>query len=312
MLGQHLVNLKCMFPSYTDAEVFYSIQLTWALVPPLLLLACIATWYLVAKCTICFGQVTELEIKIKSSCIALLYLLWPSLSSTTFSLFACRSVCDEANLFLRADLSETCWKDRHLDYALAVGFPMLLLYVIGLPVAAYLRVRKMHKELDKHHARTGNYTEGLEKVFKYDRKFLLLLLLLLLLVKLLLVVLCFCADWVLVRVDAIFAVLRFLICFLFCLFCRQNLRHVLFSISQKNLVVGRNSSWPKNSNRNDRRVWSRNGRYASTFDIHVGCIHTSCDCTSSTVRWQERRIAAQVGNVFFDGNVSNIVGWFNF
>ena len=168
MLGQHLVNLKCMFPSYTDADVFYSIQLTWALVPPLLLLACTATWHLVAKFMLCF-QVTDLEIKIKSSCIALLYLLWPSLSSTTFSLFACRSVCDEANLFLRADLSETCWKDRHLHYALGVGLPMLLLYTVGLPVAAYLRVRKMHKKLDERHKRTSNYTEGLE-VFKYDRK----------------------------------------------------------------------------------------------------------------------------------------------
>ena len=34
VLGQHMVNLKCMFPERSEAEVFYSSRLAWACFPP--------------------------------------------------------------------------------------------------------------------------------------------------------------------------------------------------------------------------------------------------------------------------------------
>ena len=145
VLGQHLVNLKCMIPNYNDADVFYGIGLTWGVAPPLLLLACVVTWHIVDKLMPCF-TVSDLDIKIKTSCVALLYLLWPSLCSQTFQLFACRSVCDDNVSYLRADLDEVCWKDRHLHYSLALGMPMLFGYVIGLPLLAYLKIRRMNEE----------------------------------------------------------------------------------------------------------------------------------------------------------------------
>ena len=148
MLGQHLVNLKCMIPSYTDADVFYGIGLTWGVAPPLLLVACITTWHFVNKLMTCF-TVSNLDMKIKASCVALLYLLWPSLCSQTFSLFACRSVCEDDTSFLRADLDEVCWKGRHLHYVLALGLPMLFGYVIGLPIIAFIRVRSMQHSLQQ-------------------------------------------------------------------------------------------------------------------------------------------------------------------
>jgi hypothetical protein len=71
-------------------------------------------------------------------------------------------------MFLRADLDEVCWKDRHLHYALGVGLPMLLVYVIGLPVAAWLRVRVMQRNLDVREKTSGD-VEGLG-MFQEDRK----------------------------------------------------------------------------------------------------------------------------------------------
>ena len=167
VLGQHLVNLKCMFPSYTDADVFYSIQVTWLVAPPLLLAACVTTWHAIDKCMPCI-TVSHLEIKIKTSCVALLYLLWPSLCSQAFSLFACRSVCQDDHSFLRADLDEVCWSGRHLHYALAVGFPMLLFYVIGFPLAAFLKIRGMQHKLTVRR-RTFGETKGLS-IFEQERK----------------------------------------------------------------------------------------------------------------------------------------------
>jgi hypothetical protein len=141
VLGQHLINLKCMFPDMSDGDVFFRIQLLWGVAPPILLILCVVTWQLISKCK----NIEELDIKIKTSCVALLYLVWPSLCSQTFSMFACRSICDDATTFLRADLDVPCGEGTHLQYALGLGLPMLFLYVIGLPLAAFLRVRSMHQ-----------------------------------------------------------------------------------------------------------------------------------------------------------------------
>jgi hypothetical protein len=141
VLGQHLINLKCMFPDMSDGDVFFRIQLLWGVAPPILLILCVATWQLLSKCK----NIEELDIKMKTSCVALLYLVWPSLCSQTFSLFACRSICEDATTFLRADLDVSCWEGVHAHYAFGLGLPMLVFYVIGLPLAALLRVRNMHR-----------------------------------------------------------------------------------------------------------------------------------------------------------------------
>ena len=60
-------------------------------------------------------------------------------------MFACRSICDDTTTFLRADLDVPCGTGTHIQYALGLGLPMLCLYVVGLPLAAFLRVRNMHK-----------------------------------------------------------------------------------------------------------------------------------------------------------------------
>ena len=142
VIGQHLVNLKCMFPEYTDAQVFFTVQTFWGLAPPLLLILCWLTWHMVDKIMPCFS-VSDLSTKIQSSCVAIIYLLWPSLCSQTFSMFACRAVCDNDKTFLRADLEVVCGEGEHLMYSLMLGVPMLLVYVLGLPVFGFLRIKKL-------------------------------------------------------------------------------------------------------------------------------------------------------------------------
>jgi hypothetical protein len=153
-LGQHIINIKCLFPTMTEADVFFARAIAWACAPVALLLSATLTWVCVAAiircaCTKCLSKVTELKIKIHVSNVGLLYLLWPSLCSQTFSLFACRSVCGDNSLYLRADLDETCWQGRHLTFILSVGLPMILLYIIGLPLASVLRLKLMERRADE-------------------------------------------------------------------------------------------------------------------------------------------------------------------
>ena len=103
--------------------------------------------------------------KIKASIVILLYLLWPGLSSETFSLFACRDVCGESRL--RADVNEPCYVEdgRHSLFAYALGIPMTLVYVIGLPLLALIlviRVQRRSKEQGRElHKMKGHHVFGL-------------------------------------------------------------------------------------------------------------------------------------------------------
>ena len=65
--------------------------------------------------------------------------------STTFTLFSCRNVC-EKTLF-RLDLEEECWVGRHAAYSYAVGVPMLVIYVFGLPLLAMTMIQRLQKKM---------------------------------------------------------------------------------------------------------------------------------------------------------------------
>lgn len=146
VLGQHFVNLKCMEVNKqrSEADLFFVTRIVWAIMPVFVPLCCVLLWLLVGWCK----TVARLRIKMKASVVALLFLMWPGLSSETFALFSCRQVCGRT--VLRVDLDEACWVGRHRFYALLVGVPMLLVYVIGLPSIALLNVwwlqRRARKE----------------------------------------------------------------------------------------------------------------------------------------------------------------------
>lgn len=90
-------------------------------------------------------------IKWEIAVVAVLYLLYPTLCGSSFGLFACRTVCNDGKLYLRADLEEECFVSggRHEFFAFMLGLPMLLLYVFGLPLVAYFFVYRLRKRAIK-------------------------------------------------------------------------------------------------------------------------------------------------------------------
>jgi hypothetical protein len=135
-LGQHFVNLKCASETSTEADVFFLTKTFWATLPVILVSGCVGTWYAVRMVV----SVSHFKRKLLASCVALLYVVYPSLCTQTFSLFACRQAC--GSMLLRADLSEPCWRGRHASYVVGLGLPMALAYVIGLPLATWVTVRR--------------------------------------------------------------------------------------------------------------------------------------------------------------------------
>jgi hypothetical protein len=142
VLGEQFVNLKCLVPSNSDADVFFAKSGAWALVPLVLMLTVTITWVIISR----FRNVPKLRPKIFVSCIALLFLIYPTLCAACFNIFACRTVCGEDVPRLLADMDEKCWEGRHLAMVLVFALPMLFAYVFGFPLAALLAVHRLQKK----------------------------------------------------------------------------------------------------------------------------------------------------------------------
>ena len=158
----------------SEVEVFLSFKIIWAIAPLLLMMLSMLTWitvhYTLKKINcrldhpsfccrasnIFPSEVTNLYSKISISNVALLSFMWPSIVKETFEIFACQNVCDDNFTFLRADLDVKCFHGMHLEFVLVVGVPMLLLYVIGLPIGSFYRVWKVQHALIELQQRTGN------------------------------------------------------------------------------------------------------------------------------------------------------------
>jgi hypothetical protein len=137
VLGQHLVNLKCLVPTMTEADVFWSTRIVWALMPIVLTVGCLIAWHVYNTMT----TVQDMPRKLKTTVVCTLYILWPGLCLATFEIFACESICDRSLLIV--DLEEECWVGRHAMFAGFLGVPMLLLYVVSFPMFVMLTIKKM-------------------------------------------------------------------------------------------------------------------------------------------------------------------------
>jgi hypothetical protein len=145
-----VVNIKCLYPELTDAMVFYYKGVGWAFMPIVVVGICELCWVLVA-CTP-FFKVTHLVRNMKATAVALLYFVYPDLCTKTLSMFSCTDICGGNNKlgFLSADLDEPCFTGDHFVYIMCVALPMIALYVVGLPLMAFMTIErigiKAHKQ----------------------------------------------------------------------------------------------------------------------------------------------------------------------
>jgi hypothetical protein len=89
--------------------------------------------------------------------MVLLFMALPSLNQVTFQLFACRKLAPEV-VRVSGDLELPCFGSTHLMYALLLGFPAVCIYVVGIPVAAVLILRRMHLRDKLFKPREESYT----------------------------------------------------------------------------------------------------------------------------------------------------------
>jgi hypothetical protein len=89
--------------------------------------------------------------------MVLLFMALPSLNQVTFQLFSCHTVAPGV-VRVSGDLELACFGSTHLLYALLLGVPAVCIYVVGIPVAAVLILRRMHLRGKLFKPREESYT----------------------------------------------------------------------------------------------------------------------------------------------------------
>eukprot|EP00347_Sterkiella_histriomuscorum_P018648 403344713 len=80
------------------------------------------------------------------STIVVIYTLHPTITRLSTSLFFCMEI-DKDEEWLQQDLEIRCWSGQHLLWALSIGIPSLIVWVVGLPAFGFLYFYKRQDKL---------------------------------------------------------------------------------------------------------------------------------------------------------------------
>ena len=104
------------------------------------------------------------------SVVVVIFLIYPSLITISFGLFNCYEL-DPGQMWLLKDLQIKCWGSDHRRWALIIGIPMLLFWVVGIPFTALLiLIRRRHMLFEEETlARYKMIYQGLrQRVFYWE------------------------------------------------------------------------------------------------------------------------------------------------
>lgn len=103
------------------------------------------------------------------SIIVMLFMLHPSITLMTFSLFDCTEVNGVRYLTRDIRSDYQCWSQAHLNWALGLGLPMTAVWVCGIPALGFVLLTRNRRRLDDT-AVLGRYRmlyQGLKKEFYF-------------------------------------------------------------------------------------------------------------------------------------------------
>jgi hypothetical protein len=133
------------FAEFGGSVDFFKIMLT-AISPVIIILGFFIFWGIPS---LIFKRIrTNFKRNLVVSLIVVLFLLYPTLTSLTFQLFKCYTF-DQGSSRLQMDMNLECWGTTHLIFVLACGVPMLVFWVIGIPIVSLIHLIIWRKRLNE-------------------------------------------------------------------------------------------------------------------------------------------------------------------
>ena len=143
------LSMDCLIADTAIVQMLPSIRFfkafAFAFVPIFAVIVLFLAWKLI---TMCLGKDSQYLIgNYIMSYIVFYFLIYPTLVTLSFNLFNCREL-DTDKFLMLIDLSIPCWDNAHTTWAFMLGLPMVLVWVVGLPLFAFNVLRKYKDDLE--------------------------------------------------------------------------------------------------------------------------------------------------------------------
>jgi hypothetical protein len=109
-----------------------------------ILLACI---FWMSVCCCCGKKYPGAPIKLVTSIIILIFVALPPITTITFSIYNCIAIFNNQDSYLAIDMGVQCWVTDHNYYAKSYGIPIIVIWVIGCPLLAFILMFRQRKVL---------------------------------------------------------------------------------------------------------------------------------------------------------------------
>ena len=147
----HIRFPDCELTNIPTADAFYGKQLVFALMVPIIVVVTLCMWTMIKfTCAKSCCRMKHKDVKNNTilTVVLLLFLAYPMLTRLCLSALKCPNI--GGRRWLMNDLQEPCFVGRHLFYIFFVTIPQLLLYVVGLPLLAFVFIQKNKAHLYEH------------------------------------------------------------------------------------------------------------------------------------------------------------------
>ncbi|CAI2363934.1 unnamed protein product [Moneuplotes crassus] len=147
--SESFISFDCFFndaqmESFTSSTPIFKLFLS-TLLPLFFIIMSALIWGLLGLTGHKWFEDTKRNISITIICI--LFLLHPTLTKQSLSLFQCTDVGNGESR-MTIDMNIQCYSAEHLKWALPIGGSMMVVWVIGCPMAALIILIKFRKNLD--------------------------------------------------------------------------------------------------------------------------------------------------------------------
>ncbi len=134
--------------SKADTTEYFKTLIT-ALMPIALIILVFVFWGVLKPIPIFKMSWPKFRNNVVLSLVILLFMVHPAVTGMAAGLYNCYEI-DTGEFWLYKDLNIRCWDSMHKTYAIALGGPMMVLWVIGLPFVGFLLVRHNRNKLDEY------------------------------------------------------------------------------------------------------------------------------------------------------------------
>ena len=83
-----------------------------------------------------FKKNMQTATRLIMSVTILIFMTLPAVTTITFAIYNCVDVFEDGKTYLALDVNLQCWTGDHNFYARNIGIPIIVIWVVGLPLAA--------------------------------------------------------------------------------------------------------------------------------------------------------------------------------